>query len=155
VNPLLQAWLTELRADGLFLSDEPGAGANQNLWCISLPSSEQIPAGEVLAFLRSALHIRRELVASQSLAPVTFYAWHDEMAGQLRFSTACCTRDALPFAAWVQLVDEPDEIIGAFLRSPYRDGIPWTEMEDAPPDGNGVTVHTNPLCLKVWAVALS
>lgn len=153
MNPLLQTWLTELRADGLFVSGEPGAGANQNLWCISLPSNEQIPAGDVLAFLRSALDIRRELVFARSLAPVTFYAWHDEMAGQLRFSTACCSRDALPFAAAVQLVDEPDELVGAFLRSPYRDGIPWTEMEEAPPDGNEVTAHTK--CLKVWAVALS
>jgi hypothetical protein len=144
-----------LRADGLFVSEEPGAGANQNLWCISLPSTEPVTAGEVLAFLRSALDIRRELVAAQSVAPVTFYAWHDEMAGQLRFSTARCTRDALPFAAKVQLVDEPDEIVGAFFRSSYRDGIPWTELEEVPFEGEVVSASAGALCLSVWAVALS
>jgi len=151
VKPLLQEWLDELRADGLKLSTEPGAGANQNLWCVSLPSTEAIAVRDVLEFLQSAMAVRRELASVQPVRPVAFYAWHDEMAGQLRFSTACCTRNTLPFRAKVRLVDDPVEIVTAFLQSPYRDGVPWNELEDS--NGNGVAdAPAEEVDLKVWAV---
>jgi hypothetical protein len=151
VKPLFQEWLDELRADGLKLSAEFGAGASQNLWSVSLPSTEAIAVQDVLEFLKSAMAIRRELASLQSVRPVAFYAWHDEMAGQLRFSTACCTRERLPFRAKVQLVDDPLEVVTAFLQSPYRDEIPWNEFENStrkdPTDASSDKVD-----LKVWAV---
>ena len=153
MNLLLQSWLEELRADGLHLSGDHG-GANQNLWSISLPSGEQITADDVLAFLQSAVDIRRELAASQALRPVTFYAWHDEMAGQLRFSTACCTRAELPFRATILLVDAPNEIVGAFMRSPFRDGIPWDALHETPPEGADAERTNDTPSLRVWAVDL-
>jgi len=130
MKPLFRTWLEELRADGLHLSPEPGDGANQNLWCISLPSSEPVTTAELVEFLRASMAVRAELVALQSVRPVSFYAWLDEMAGQLRFSTACCTRNTLPFGARPALLDDPNELAEAFARSPYRDGIPWSELRE-------------------------
>jgi hypothetical protein len=119
-----------------------------------LPSGEQITTGEVVAFLRSAVEVRRELAASQALRPVTFYAWYDEMAGQLRFSTACCTRTDLPFGATILLVDAPNEIVGKFMRSPFRDGIPWNAFLETPPEGADAERTHDPPSLSVWAVEL-
>jgi hypothetical protein len=153
VNALLQSWLVELRAEGLDLSGDHG-GANQNLWCISLPTTEQITAVELVAFLQSAVDIRRELAAAQFLRPVTFYAWHDEVAGQLRFSTARCTQAALPFAATILLVPAPNEIVGAFMRSPVRDGIRWEALHEVAPEGDRVE-QAYDTSLSVWAVDLS
>ena len=61
MKPLFRTWLEELRADGLHLSPEPGDGANQNLWCISLPSSEPVTTAELVEFLRAAMAVRAEL----------------------------------------------------------------------------------------------
>lgn len=151
MKPLFQEWLDELRADGLKLSAEPGAGASQNLWCVSLPSTEAITVQDLLEFLESAMAIRRELVSSQSVRPVAFYAWHDEIAGQLRFSTASCTRETLPFRTKVRLVDDPREVVTALLQSRYRDGIPWNEFENSNrTESTGAS--SGKVELDVWAV---
>lgn len=153
VNPVFQAWLCELKADGLQLSAAHGAGAHENLWAISWPSSEHLVLSEIVEFLWSALKIRRELAALQSVRPVCFYAWHDEMAGQLRFSSACCTRATLPFGAQISLVDDPDPIAAEFIRSHYRDGIQNSELEQASFEEPSSSVSA--FVLRVWAVELS
>lgn len=153
MNPLFQSWLDELRADGLQLSGDHG-GANHNLWSISLPVGEPITGSDVLAFLQAAVDIRRDLAASQALRPVTFYAWHDDMAGQLRFSTACRTRSELPFSTAILLVDAPNEIVGAFIRSPVRDGIPWDALRETPPERVDAGQTCDAPSLRVWAVDL-
>lgn len=100
MNAELEQWLAEVRADGLVLADEVFAGAQENLWCISWPSTKRIESGELVAFLLAAASIRRELAAAQSVSPTTFYAWHDVQAGQLRFSTARAPR-SWAFAPWL------------------------------------------------------
>lgn len=109
---------------------------------------------DLLAFLQSAIAIRRDQALSQPVRPVTFYAWHDEMAGQLRFSTACCTRDTLPFGAQVTLVETPSEMVAAFLRSPYRDGISWNELEECTQEEAEPASVRDAFMLRVWAVDL-
>lgn len=150
MGPLLQSWLDELQSDGLHLAPEAAAGANENLWCISVASDQRIAAPDLVAFLRSAVAIRRELASRQPVRPVTFYAWHDEMAGQLRFSTACCTLDTLPFRAKVVLVDDASEIVAAFGRGRYRAGIPLDELEES----TAPRTNAPPFALEVWAVEL-
>jgi hypothetical protein len=154
VNQVLLSWLDELREDGLQLSAETGSGANENLWCVSLPSPNQFDVDELVAFLRSAVVIRRELAISQAFRPVTFYAWHDEMAGQLRFSTARCASSALPFGAKVRLVPEPRSIVVEAFQSPYRDGIPWEELHEVPFEETTAPALSGVSCLDVWAVEL-
>jgi hypothetical protein len=46
MEALLQSWLDELRSDGLHLAAEDFAGANENLWCISV-SADQPIAGPI------------------------------------------------------------------------------------------------------------
>jgi hypothetical protein len=132
MNAELEQWLAELRVEDLVFADDSG-GANKNLWTISIPRLSSFGVGELVGFLLEAAAIRRELVKAQALQPITFYVWHDEMAGQLRFSTAVCTRESLPFGAAVCLVEHPAEIVRACTDSPYRDGIPWTELELSSP----------------------
>jgi hypothetical protein len=118
-----------------------------------LPSSDPVTASELVEFLRAAMAIRGELVALQSVRPVSFYAWYDEMAGQLRFSTACCTKNTLPFGATLALLDDPNEIAEAIAQSSYRDGIPWNELREEPFDADDD--HPSVLDagdLRVWAV---
>lgn len=150
MEALLQSWLDELRSDGLHLAAEDFAGANENLWCISVSADQPIAGADLLAFLRDAVVIRRDVAARQRVRPVTFYAWHDEMAGQLRFSTARCTRDTLPFHAKVVLVDDPSAIVAAFARSVYRVGIPLNELQDS----TLAPARNTPFTLEVWAVEL-
>ena len=151
---LLQSWLDELQTDGLHLAAAPAAGANQNLWCISIPSDEPITKGDLLDFLRSARAIRSAQAIAQPVRPVTFYAWHDEFAGQLRFSTACCTPHTLPFGANLTLVDDPSEIVASFFRSPYRNGIPLHELQDCTLEETVRAHLPEAILLKVWAVEL-
>lgn len=153
MNPLLQSWLEELRAGGLRLSGEARADANENLWPMALPSSERIDGPDLVAFLYAALDVRRELASSHP-APVTFYAWHDEMAGQLRLSTVCSPRDALPFNAPLLLVEHPIAIVNEFLGSHYRDGIPLDELEVIDPRQLGELPEPDSRQLRVWAIAL-
>ena len=153
VRPLFRTWLNELRADGLQLSAQRGDGANHNLWCLSLPSSDPVTAPEVVEFLRAAMAIRAELVALQSVRPASFYAWYDKMAGELRLSTACCTKSTLPFGATLVLLDDPNEIAEAFAQSSYRDGIPWSELRDEPLDATADHLSVlDAVDLRVWAV---
>jgi hypothetical protein len=148
------SWLDELRDAGLHLRDEPGAGAHENLWCISSASDAPINARDLVALLHAALGVRREQVCALAVTPVTFYAWHDDMAGQLRLSTACCTPDTLPFGCAVVLVDHPGEIVAEVLQSPQRGGTPRTDLHDSntwlEP---GERTATSPP-LKVWGVEL-
>ncbi len=156
MNAELEQWLAEVRADGLVLADEVFAGAQENLWCISWPSTKRIESGELVAFLLAAASIRRELAAAQSVSPTTFYAWHDVQAGQLRFSTARCTSEHLPFGAPVVLAEDPSDIIRDFSSSPYRDGIPSAEFE--PSQGSGEPVEETSSeagVVRVWAQRLT
>lgn len=150
----LQSWLDELQADGIFLSDEPAAGARENLWCISLPTELGLEVSEWVDFLQRAVEIRRTLAELQPVRPVTFYVWHDEVAGQLRFSTAHCTRNNLPFGAGTALVEHPEEIIREFVDSPYVNGIPWTELKEISLDELDER-PTGGAAFPVWAVELA
>lgn len=153
MKSLIRTWLDEIRANGLSLSEKPGSGANQNLWCASLPSSIPITAAELVEFLREAMAVRGELVTLQTVRPVCSYAWHDEMAGQLRLSTACCTRETLPFSSELTLLDDPTEIADGFAHSPYRDGIPSHELREvALDDGDDDLPGLGARKLKVWAI---
>lgn len=146
-------WLEELRNESLAFPSDPLGGASANMWCLSFPPEDTLVAGDLVEFLVDVAAVRRELVAAHNADPVTFYAWHDEVAGQLRFSTARCSPDSLPFGYRVRLVDDPAEIVEDFLASPYRDGIPWTDVDD---ESDSAEVARNEQGhLMVWAQLLT
>ena len=156
VQQLLQEWLSKIRREQLVLSEVPGAGANENLWCVAIPSTANVDVDELVTFLRSASAVRRDIVHEQNAHPVSFYAWHDDMAGQLRFSTARCTTSALPFGCPIELVDDPEPVVREFLQSGLRDGIPWRELKaDLRDAAGGPDDSGHSPALKVWAIQLN
>jgi hypothetical protein len=66
-----------------------------------------------------------------------FYAWHDEMAGQLRCSAAPARSESeLPFGARIRVTRDPLQVAQEYLASPYNGIIRFSELqEQAFPEG--------------------
>ncbi len=89
------------------------------------------------------------------MKPATFYLWHDEQAGQLRFSVARCLPDSLPFRRAVAPADAANEIIGGYLGSSRVDGlIPCSELEPIGVE-EPETNKDQPCRLRVWSLRLA
>ena len=148
-------WISEMTAEGLELSDGPGAGATENLWSLSFSADKLPSTADLTRFIAAAVDVRRAQVESVGMKPATFYLWHDEQAGQLRFSVARCLPDSLPFQCALAPVDVANEIVGDYLTSGRLDGlIPWSEL--APIGVNELeTDHDQPYRLRVWALRLA
>jgi hypothetical protein len=76
------------------------------------------------------------------------------MAGQLRLSTVCSPRDALPFNAPLLFVEDPIAIVNEFLGSHYRDGIPLDELQVIDLRQLGEPPKPDSRQLRVWAMDL-
>ncbi|MFO0914790.1 MAG: hypothetical protein U0795_17660 [Pirellulales bacterium] len=118
------------------------------VWCISLNCTADFSTSieEWTAFLRRVAEIRRQKRKSQG--PVTTYTWYDDQACQLRFATAHCGPDELPFGCQVELQPSPDAIISSWLNA--HDHIPWHDLEDAHNDES--TNYESAPPLRVWAI---
>jgi hypothetical protein len=72
--------------------------------------------------------------------PVTFYAWYDEQAGQLRCSAASVEPGDLPFRGRFRPVDSPVPVLALMAADALPGVVPWTDLrevsaeEDAGPD---------------------
>jgi hypothetical protein len=145
-------WISEMTADGLELPDGAGAGATENLWTLPF-SADKLPSkADLTAFIDAAVELRRAQAESIGMKPATFYLWHDEQAGQLRFSVARCLPDSLPFRCAVAPADAANEIIGNYLAS--NRVIPWSELESIGVD-EPETNKAQPYSLRVWARQLT
>lgn len=65
--------------------------------------------------------------------PVTFYAWYDEQAGQLRCSVTCTEVTALPFTGPFRPVDDPGPVLDRMAAS----SNPGTVLEEERREGPG------------------
>ena len=105
--------------------------AQDNTWSVSL-SAEQVTStspDEVAMFLDQVKAAYASVATDdQRVVPLRFYAWFDEMAGQLRFSIS--SLDPLPFGAVIRFVSNAHEIASQFLTSDYLSGIPWSELQE-------------------------
>ena len=148
-------WISEMTAEGLQLPDGAGAGAAENLWSLSFSADKLPSTGDLTRFIEAAVDVRRAQAESLASKPATFYLWHDEQAGQLRFSVARCLPESLPFRCALAPADAATEIIGDYLTSSRVDGlIPWSELEPIgfdEPDTN----QDQPYVLRVWALQLA
>jgi hypothetical protein len=150
MDPLLTSWLSELRESPLVLGAAPGSGGAENLWTLAIPRErEDITEDQLLEFFDEALQARHSQATAMGVEPVVFYAWHDEMAGQLRFSVARGTAVDLPFAARVEPVSDLRTIIRSYLGSEYRAGIPWSDLVDVPADQAESAMEE--YVVRVWA----
>lgn len=84
-------------------------------------------------------------------APVTFYAWYDEQAGQLRCSLRSLAPDDLPFGARHEQVEVADPVVALIAADEHPGRVPWSELTQ--PDGDEAEVGQEPFPVYVVRVA--
>ncbi|MEU6723478.1 hypothetical protein ABZ917_07185 [Nonomuraea wenchangensis] len=62
--------------------------------------------------------------------PVTFYAWYDEQAGQLRCSVASVEPGHLPFGSRFRPVDSPVPVLALMAADALPGVVPWTDLRE-------------------------
>ena len=128
---MLRRWLEVVGETELTFGTGPWPGANENLQAHSLTAADagQANPDELAEFILAVAQVRRQQAASVRQRPLTFYAWHDAMAGQLRHSVAVCSVNSLPFTGVITPVDDPSAIARSFLVG-YHGGLPMSELEE-------------------------
>jgi hypothetical protein len=131
-----------------------GSGAIKNMRMLKLSSEEanQVGSNDICERLGRAVETLGADPQVLASTPVTAYVWHDEQAGQLRFSVARCTPQNLPFSTEIQHVSRVEDIVEQFLRSPYLDGVPSSELQEVAFDEIGVETVRK---LAVWTKQLA
>ena len=129
-----ETWLGELQTESEYEE-----------WCISDPEAVSNSPQDWCVFLTTAFEIR----SARWGTDLTSYAWHDEMASQLRFNTGPYSPETLPFGRSVRLVDSPLEIIQSWMGTSSH--IPWEDLEIEEEELSSSEVLTRDQ-LTVWAV---
>ena len=75
--------------------DDRTVEVKENTWSVRRDVSDPATTHAVVAALREVSEAW--LDSARPHVPTTFYAWYDEMAGQLRLSLTSSTADDLPF----------------------------------------------------------
>lgn len=128
-----------------------------NLWSIAISGrqAETLTKEGFVAFLDEVLENRsRQLQETNVDRGALFYVWFDEQACQLRGNVISDLHRQLPFGCSIELEDRPDSIVEAFLRSPYHDGIPWSELDEVDPDVAAPDPDPPDYVLRVYCVRL-
>ena len=154
-------WFKEVSSDILVI-DETESGleieARNNLWSFSI-SSDQIQGltkFDVTVFLEDVIESRRQQIIQQFSGQhsMIFYCWHDEQAGQLRFSLVSVSHGCLPFHAHVEVRDKLEYIAERFLLSPYHEGLPIDEFKPQVEESSQGIGTRLPKTLQVWTKRL-
>ena len=135
---LLKSWLSEIESSQLLRDGKILDVANGNLFCfsMSMKDAKSMNAEEIDEFLFAACHCYA-LKLTDAPQTMWFYAWHDELAGQLRTSAAPvnCSGE-LPFGCRLNVVKFPTPVSVSILNSDYLDGIPMPELDERSPEGD-------------------
>jgi hypothetical protein len=143
---LVWSYLEEpLRLD----AGDPVAERHENTVFFEVPDGPLDPAVIVAALDGVAGQVRARFATAS--APVTFYAWYDEQAGQLRCSLRSVATDALPFGGRHRVVERPDPVVALIVADEHPGVVPWSELSD---DQDGVAAGAAPGPFPVFAVAL-
>ena len=99
MNTPLKNWVTEFREEFRyvgFCENQP----NENLHSYSLSDEELVRTAskEFTEFIDAHF----EIVSNRVKEDATFYAWHDDMAGQFRFSVISGHLNELPFSCDIE-----------------------------------------------------
>ncbi len=78
------------------------------------------------------------LVNMTDAVDMTFYAWLDEQASQLRFSLVSGCGRPLPFGAAYDDSVALEQVVMSFLAYPFHDGIPIHELGISLPDAGEI-----------------
>lgn len=143
--------LTELGDEPLFIAnsnEELELEVARNLCLISISGdiAKVTSVDDFITFFNSLL-LSREAEIKEKLVQqkMIFYAWFDEMAGQLRFNFISSDHDNLPFTANLRRVTL-EKIIKDFLSSMFQGGIPAEDFE-----GSLVEDTSNDFVLEVFS----
>lgn len=130
--------LKEIRAiagETLVLSPHDLDAEHVNTSWFGAPPHERmgLSADEVVtAFEETAELLRDQVSGLDHGGPVTFYVWHDGVAGQLRCSTRTCGQEALPFEEPYRVTSDLHAIVVEFLQDRAPGAIVWGELEPVP-----------------------
>ena len=153
----LAEWLAEVAADAVTVDpDDINAEANGNLWGFSITAemAAAMTIADVETFAAGVANARRAWLLQHSAGPMVLYWWHDAMAGQLRFSMVSAAHGRLPFGCNVIPAVGLRVIADEWLKSPYLDGISWSELSPAPAGEPDQDSEPPPLNLPVWSLRL-
>lgn len=65
--------------------------------------------------------------------PLTFYAWHDKQAGQLRCSMGSAAFDQLPFRGQFRPVTDPTALLASLAADANPGLVAWDELAEIGP----------------------
>jgi len=94
-------------------------------------------------FFNKVIQNRRDQVINSTLKHgVIFYLWFDQLACQLRFNLISDLHKKLPFQCDLEILEQMDDIILAFLNSLFHDGLPIEGYND--------NIEVKPFILKIY-----
>ena len=153
-NPFSE-WLKDVASDDVVVNHSNiEAEACGNLWSFSLSLEEaaDVSVADVEEFAANVAESRRDGLLRRGAGPMLLYWWHDEQAGQLRFSLVSTVHGRLPFGCEVLAVARLGEIAGDWLRSPHVSGIRRDELFRVTSDQQAPEPIR--LVLRVWSLQL-
>lgn len=155
MNPFAN-WLHEVASDAIVINPtDINNECHSNMWSFSL-SPEQLATvthEDIATFIRAVASARSRQLRNYQPGSMLFYCWHDDMAGQLRFSLVSGSHGFLPFGCTVEVIHDLRRIIDSWLASPQNQGILWHELQpvDAPEIVGKEPVNYT---LQVWVMPL-
>jgi hypothetical protein len=147
--------LPDVAADAVVVDpDNIAAEAHGNQWSFSITLEEAaaVSIADVEAFAAAVAEARSAWLSARGAGPMVLYWWHDEQAGQLRFSLVSAAHGRLPFECHVIPAASVRVIAQAWLTSPYREGIPWSATRRVA--AGEEDTEQPPLNLPVWSLRL-
>ena len=150
--PQFHDMLVQISVSGLAVDSDGAIEPNANLCTISLSRTQAdlLKPEDVVVFLSLAVESFNSLWR-QSNSPhqdIVFYAWVDELAGQLRFGVSSAL--SLPFRCQIRLNNDSSVIARQLLECPFLDGISFASLESY-----DETTDPKPRILDVFVAHLS
>ncbi|OPA73688.1 hypothetical protein BVG16_26710 [Paenibacillus selenitireducens] len=121
-----------------------------NMWHISsnIELIKALTLKDYRDFFNRVIQNRRDqIIDSTQNHGMIFYLWFDQLACQLRFSLISDLHKKLPFQCDLEILKHMDDIILAFLNSPFHDGLPIEGYND--------NIEEKPYILKIYQTMLS
>ncbi|RAY12832.1 hypothetical protein DPM19_22700 [Actinomadura craniellae] len=113
----------------LLIPDDVDAEARNNMTAYGFDPArfDLVPVAHALSTVGERLRER----FADAPGPVTFYAWYDEQAGQLRCSVASAQPAELPFRGLFRPVDRPEEVLDRMAADRHPGFVIWDGLRNA------------------------